>query len=144
MRISDWSSDVCSSDLTTGSGLFRFVGTEAYHAAGGTITGDLFSAEGDGYADDAELVQRLADEKMDALEVEARAKGWGEVIVTGSRPYAAYQWDEAYPDETTRVLSDADNVALARLQTQWDDRLAEIGAEGERPEERRVGKEGVR
>src|SRR3546814_14645202 len=68
---------------------------------------------------------------MDALEVEARAKGWGEVIVTGSRPYAAYQWDEAYPDETTRVLSDADNVALARLQTQWDERLAEIGAEGD-------------
>src|SRR3546814_10230340 len=68
---------------------------------------------------------------MDALEVEARAKGWGEVIVTGSRPYAAYQWDEAYPDETTRVLSDADNVALARLQTQWDERLAEIGAAGD-------------
>src|SRR3546814_19965186 len=64
------------SKLTTGSGLFRFVGTEAYQAAGGTITGDLFSAEGDGYADDAELVQRLADEKMDALVVEARAKGW--------------------------------------------------------------------
>src|SRR3546814_1848247 len=40
------------SKLTTGSGLFRFVGTEAYQAAGGTITGDLFSAEGDGYADD--------------------------------------------------------------------------------------------
>src|SRR3546814_12706119 len=57
--------------------------------------------------------------------------GWGEGIVTGSRPYAAYQWDEAYPDETTRVLSDADNVALARLQTQWDERLAEIGAEGD-------------
>src|SRR3546814_14034588 len=106
MRISDWSSDVCSSDL-------------------------LFSAEGDGYADDAELVQRLADEKMDAIEVEARAKGWGEVIVTGSRPYAAYQWDEAYPDETTRVLSDADNVALARLPTPWVDRLAESGAIGE-------------
>src|SRR3546814_15147511 len=67
---------------------------------------------------------------MDALEVEARAKGWGEVIVTGSRPYAAYQWDEAYPDETTPVLSDADNVPLARLQTPGAERLAETGAAG--------------
>src|SRR3546814_18983532 len=131
MRISDWSSDVCSSDL-------------------------LFSAEGDGYADDAELVQRLADEKMDALEVEARAKGWGEVIVTGSRHYAAYQWEEAYPDETTRVMSDADNDTLARLQTQGAERLAEHGAAGDkafdphchdvmmRSAERRVGKQRVR
>ncbi|CAM5576728.1 ParB/RepB/Spo0J family partition protein [Sphingobium scionense] len=51
--------------VTTGHRLFSFVGMDAYQAAGGTITGDLFSPKGEGYADDPDLVQRLVDEKLD-------------------------------------------------------------------------------
>src|SRR3546814_1700454 len=84
MRICDWSSDVCSSDLqeqqlkvfkasnghahtirrmlttekvTTESGAFLFVGREAYEAKDGTITVDLFSQGDEGFADQPEIVQ---------------------------------------------------------------------------------------
>src|SRR3546814_9743427 len=100
MRISDWSSDVCSSDLVckaanghahtirrmlttekvdTTSGAFLFVGRDAYEAKGGTITVDLFSQGAEGFADQPELVQELAEEKLDGIADEYRAIGWHEV-----------------------------------------------------------------
>jgi ParB family chromosome partitioning protein len=48
------------------SDLGLFVGAEAYEAAGGTITRDLFSGDEDGFLDDAALVRRLAIEKLEA------------------------------------------------------------------------------
>src|SRR5215469_12074383 len=46
------------------SDLGLFVGSEAYEAAGGRITRDLFSGEEEGFMDDAALVKRLAIEKL--------------------------------------------------------------------------------
>jgi ParB family chromosome partitioning protein len=43
-----------------------FVGAEAYEAAGGTITRDLFNGDDEGFMDDAALVRRLAIEKLEA------------------------------------------------------------------------------
>lgn len=117
--------------VTTGNRLFRFIGMDAYQAAGGTITGDLFSTKGEGYADDSELVQRLVDDKLDALAAEAENEGWGEVIVAENTPYDSYKWDSLYPDRTTRVLSEAEQAAMDKLQARWDARLVEIGAESD-------------
>jgi ParB family transcriptional regulator, chromosome partitioning protein len=50
--------------------LAMFVGAEAYEAAGGTITRDLFSGDDDGFMDDAALVRRLAIEKLEAKAAE--------------------------------------------------------------------------
>ena len=61
--------------VTTGHRLFRFVGSDAYTAAGGGITRDLFGQDGDGYADDPALVQQLADAKFEALAIEAEKDG---------------------------------------------------------------------
>jgi len=55
--------------------LFQFVGREAYLAAGGTITRDLFAAEDEGYADAPELVQSLADAMFDTLAREQEEAG---------------------------------------------------------------------
>src|SRR3546814_1630771 len=105
MRISDWSSDVCSSDLMgaaqafaltddqdrqlevfkrTGDNAhqiramltqekvadtdkhFRIVGEEAYCAAGGTFTTDLFGERR--YCDDAGLVMDLVQDRLDRSE----------------------------------------------------------------------------
>ena len=115
--------------VTTGHRLFRFIGVDAYQAANGTITGDLFSTKGEGYADDPELVQRLVDEKLDALTAEAEAEGWGEVIAAENTPYDSYKWDTIYPDQTTRTLSEADQAIIDELQAKWDARLVEIGAD---------------
>jgi ParB family chromosome partitioning protein len=46
------------------SPLARFVGAEAYEAAGGSIRRDLFGKEDDGYMQDAELLESLALEKL--------------------------------------------------------------------------------
>lgn len=55
----------------------RFVGAETYQAAGGRIRCDLFSEDGQGWFEDAALLDRLALEKL-AAEAEAVrvAEGW--------------------------------------------------------------------
>jgi ParB family chromosome partitioning protein len=55
----------------------RYVGAEAYQAAGGRIRCDLFSEEGKGWFEDAPLLDRLALEQL-AAEAEAvrAAEGW--------------------------------------------------------------------
>jgi len=55
----------------------KFVGVAAYEAAGGVITRDLF-AEGDdeGYIADAELLYRLARDKLDAESGKVKLEGW--------------------------------------------------------------------
>ncbi|KVA30521.1 chromosome partitioning protein ParB [Burkholderia cepacia] len=59
------------------SRLVRFVGLDAYEAAGGYVRRDLFSdAENAGYIADAELLQRLAGEKLEAAAGKVRAEGW--------------------------------------------------------------------
>ena len=63
--------------VTTSHRLFRFVGMEAYAAAGGTITRDLFAAEGEGYANDSELVQRIAGERFRLARRRSRGRGLG-------------------------------------------------------------------
>ncbi|MGF6637083.1 ParB N-terminal domain-containing protein [Paraburkholderia sp. MM6662-R1] len=60
------------------SRLVRFVGLAAYEAAGGYIRRDLFSDdENSGYIADAELLQKLVAQKLDAAAAEVRAEGWG-------------------------------------------------------------------
>ena len=55
----------------------KFVGLEAYEAAGGVVTKDLFAEEGDeGYVANAELLYRLAKEKLDAEAKRLEAEGW--------------------------------------------------------------------
>lgn len=59
------------------SRLVRFVGLAAYEAAGGYVRRDLFSdVENAGFIADAELLQRLAGEKLEAVAEKVRAEGW--------------------------------------------------------------------
>jgi ParB family chromosome partitioning protein len=59
-----------------GSALVRFVGIEAYEAAGGVVRRDLFDDEQSRFLSDPALLERLAVEKLEALAVSARAEGW--------------------------------------------------------------------
>ncbi|ESQ92532.1 ParB/RepB/Spo0J family partition protein [Asticcacaulis benevestitus] len=55
----------------------RFIGVEAYEAAGGHVTRDLFADETGIYLDDVQLLQRLAVEKLVAVANEVKdAEGW--------------------------------------------------------------------
>jgi ParB family chromosome partitioning protein len=62
--------------VETSDARFRFVGEEAYLAAGGAITRDLFDDEGGGYATDSALLDRLALAKLAPLTSQIEADGW--------------------------------------------------------------------
>jgi ParB family chromosome partitioning protein len=59
-----------------GSALVRFVGIEAYEAAGGVVRRDLFDDEQSRFLSDPALLERLAVEKLDALAGAVREEGW--------------------------------------------------------------------
>jgi hypothetical protein len=57
-----------------------FVGVKAYQEAGGVIIRDLFDAEGGGFFSDAELVNRLAREKLQRHAGKVAAEGWRWIV----------------------------------------------------------------
>ena len=59
-----------------GSGLARFVGIEAYEAAGGVVKRDLFDNEHSRFLADPTLLQRLALEKLEPTVTAVREEGW--------------------------------------------------------------------
>jgi ParB family chromosome partitioning protein len=58
------------------SGLARFVGIDAYEAAGGVVKRDLFDTEQSRFLSDPMLLQRLAAEKLDTTTGAVRDEGW--------------------------------------------------------------------
>lgn len=84
--------------IDTKSKLFRFVPLEEYKAAGGTITADLFAEEGDGYADNPDILFRLVEEKLAAIEEDYCAAGWKEVVRCDQRPDNFYSLNLMQPE----------------------------------------------
>ncbi len=108
------------------------MGREAYEAAGGTLTRDLF-AEGDAaYLDDPALLERLFTAKLAAAAEARRAEGW-RWIETHAEPYVP--WDlgrglgRVYP--LPADMTDEEEEELATLHA-----LAEAGELDEAGEER--------
>ncbi|MEO5738256.1 MAG: ParB N-terminal domain-containing protein [Variovorax sp.] len=60
----------------SGNALVRFVGIDAYEAAGGVVRRDLFDDDRGRYLSDPELLRRLAVAKLEALTIDVRAEGW--------------------------------------------------------------------
>ena len=116
--------------IGTGHALFLFVGHDAYAAAGGTITADLFAAitdsAGDGYADDPALVETLATAKMAEIEAGYRAEGWRDVRASLERPDDYYNLVTVHA-EGKREPTEAEGAERARIQDAADARLAELG-----------------
>jgi ParB family chromosome partitioning protein len=90
-----------------------FVGAEAYQAAGGTIARDLFQQDAGGWFEDAALLDRLVDEKLQAEAANVTAEGWRWVEVARDFPYGHTQG-------LRRVF--------ARLEPLTDEELAELDA----------------
>lgn len=60
-----------------GNALVRFVGIEAYEAAGGIVRRDLFDDEQGRLLSDPDLLTRLAGEKLEGIATSVREEGWG-------------------------------------------------------------------
>jgi len=115
---------ITESEMRTDSPKFRFIGREAYEAAGGYVREDLFSQdEGDGTADSV-LVERLVQEKLEQIAQDIQQReGWA-----WSRGRAARIWyhgDDAnefvQPDEPDPVYTPEQQQRLDELRQQWED-----------------------
>jgi len=119
----------------------RFVGVEAYEAAGGVILRDLFSDAEDGWLQDAGLLNRLVAEKLETSAAELRGEGWKWIEAAIDFPYGhtfglrRLTGEQPTLMETEQSSYDALKVEYGRLHEEYD------GAE-EFPEEidRRLGK----
>ncbi|EJK1259020.1 ParB/RepB/Spo0J family partition protein [Salmonella enterica] len=113
---------ITETEISTDSDRFRFIGRDAYEAAGGYVREDLFSQEdGDGTADGV-LVERLVQEKLDqtAQDIQQR-EGWA-----WSRGRAARIWyhgddgkEFVQPDEPDPVYTPEQQQRLDELKEQW-------------------------
>lgn len=108
----------------------RFIGLEAYLAAGGGLNCDLFQPEHEGYLTDSGLLDRLVAEKLDAIAATVRAEGWAWVEIMPRRDYAALSgYGRVRP-----IPQPLDETASARkqeLMAQYDALVAEHGDEPE-------------
>jgi ParB family transcriptional regulator, chromosome partitioning protein len=104
----------------------RFVGAEAYEAAGGTILRDLFVEDHGGYFTDSELLDRLVLEKLEAAAGEVMREGWKWVEVYSEYPYTYTQaMRRTYPQ--SMHLSEEESAKLDELVTRHDALSAEHG-----------------
>jgi ParB family transcriptional regulator, chromosome partitioning protein len=126
------------------SDLGQFVGAEAYEAAGGTITRDLFSGDDDGFLDDPALVRRLAIEKLEAKAEELRPQwAWTKALIDPEyRMLAQYARVEPKPAKVPADLAAEIERIEQRLgeleEIDGDDFTDELAAEAAQLDERRT------
>ena len=65
----------------------QFVGLGAYEAAGGAILRDLFQSDDGGWLQDAGLLAKLVDEKLETEAQAIRAEGWKWIEIGTDFPY---------------------------------------------------------
>ncbi|MBB5411863.1 ParB family chromosome partitioning protein [Paraburkholderia sp. HC6.4b] len=106
----------------------KFIGLDAYEAAGGPVRRDLFGGTGSGYIGDVALLQKLTSEKLDAAAEALRAEGWSFVTV-----HEQIGWNEtqAYgrSKPKTRELTADEQAEIARLEAVGHDSSEMLNAD---------------
>ncbi|MGE5567247.1 MAG: ParB/RepB/Spo0J family partition protein [Parcubacteria group bacterium] len=120
----------------------RFIGFEAYDAAGGAILRDLFVEDYGGWFEDVALLDRMVAEKLEDLGEQVRAEGWKWVEVHTDFPHShalrrVYaRRVERSPEETAQIgalTEEYDGLVeqwaeVEDLPPEIDTRLKEIDA----------------
>lgn len=102
----------------------RFVGVEAYAAAGGVVLRDLFTEDGAGWLEDIALLDRLVQAKLDALAEDARAReGWTWASAHFDFPYGE-TYSRIYPEVVERTEEVSNDIAA--LSEEYDRLVAEM------------------
>lgn len=101
----------------------RFVGLDAYEAAGGIVRRDLFDQTGEGsgggYVLDGPLLERLVGQKLTETARDVLAEGWKWVETVPSADYAMLaKFGRRYPDAVD--LPDDEQAELDRLSAEYD------------------------
>lgn len=120
----------------------RFIGFEAYDAAGGAILRDLFVEDYGGWFEDVPLLDRMVAEKLEDLGEQVRAEGWKWVEVHTDFPHShalrrvyAHRVERS-PEETAQIAALTEEydglveqwAEVEDLPPEIDARLKEIDA----------------
>lgn len=106
------------------SALARFVGLDAYEAAGGVVRRDLFDSDQSCWICDPELLRRLAGEKLDGEAQQVHSEGWAWVEARIELDSGALrEFSRCEPGQ--RAPTPDEKRALA----EFEQRLAELEAE---------------
>jgi ParB family chromosome partitioning protein len=106
------------------SALARFVGLDAYEAAGGVVRRDLFDSDQSCWICDPELLRRLAGEKLDSEVQQVRVEGWAWVEARIELESGALR-EFSRCEPGLRAPTPDEKRALA----EFDQRVAELEAE---------------
>ena len=113
------------------SKMARFVGIEAYQAAGGAVLRDLFDDQGSGWLTDFALLSRLVTEKLEGAAAPLRDEGWKWVEITPDRNRQdIQQYGRMYPAHADP--GPEQQAEIDALQAEAD---AIMGEHGEEPED---------
>jgi ParB family transcriptional regulator, chromosome partitioning protein len=95
-----------------------FVGAKAYEQAGGSIIRDLFDARGGGFFADAELLNRLAREKLQREAEKVTKEGWRWIVAeTELDREASADMRRVFPKPVP--LSKAERKRLRKLEARY-------------------------
>ena len=104
-------------EIDAGHALVRFVGLDAYEAAGGGIRRDLFAQDDTGvYVTDAALLETLVREKLDSHAATVKTEGWAWVDATPAATYADLQAFQRAPRER-RNPTKRESDRMEKLET---------------------------
>ncbi|MBB2206433.1 ParB/RepB/Spo0J family partition protein [Gluconacetobacter takamatsuzukensis] len=112
----------------------RFVGLDAYVAAGGHVMRDLFEADDGGWLDDPTLLHRLVMDKLAGAVEEIRTEGWKWVETALSFPWG-HARGFARIEGTPVVISEEEVARLTALHSEQETIEAEYAQADEFPED---------
>jgi len=111
----------------------RFIGIDAYEAAGGTLLRDLFQGDEGGWLHDVALVDRLVAEKLKAEADAIAAEGWKWIEVAPDFPYGHTFGLRQLRGEPVPLTAEEEGTRDA-LQAEYDRLLEENDSAEEVPE----------
>ena len=112
----------------------RFVGMDAYVAAGGYVLRDLFEDDQGGFLQDVALLDRLVDEKLKAEGARIGEEGWKWIAVAVDFSYD-YDDDMRVIDGDQPEITDEDEAKLASLRDEAEALEEEWSGAGEVPDD---------
>ncbi|MES2336306.1 MAG: ParB N-terminal domain-containing protein [Pseudomonadota bacterium] len=112
----------------------RFLGLEAYEAAGGYVLRDLFQQDDGGWLQDPVLLERLVGDKLKAEAETIAAEGWKWIEVAVGFPYGHTMGLRELPG-TTVDLTDEERSTREALRDEYDRLEAEYSEAEDLPEE---------
>ena len=111
-----------------------FVGVDAYEAAGGNVSRDLFQGDDGGWLEDPALLDRLVAENLQAEAEAIATEGWKWIEVSVDLPYGYSHSMRGLKGEPT-PMSDSEGADHARHLAEYRALEEEYSGQDEYPEE---------